>query len=89
MRCLITYQGWKIHIIIDNIYNTESGIYEYLPINFLSILVDPLHNHSKNKISAYKYTESGGALKKTLYNIYSYPSPPILPAEHKQKHINT
>ncbi len=56
-RCLITYQGWEIHIIIDNIYNTESGIYEYLPTNFLSIPINPPNSHSNNKISAHKYTE--------------------------------
>ncbi len=65
-RCLITYQGWEIHIIIDNIDNTESGIYEYLPTNFLSIPINPPDSHSNNKISAHKYTESGCALKSTV-----------------------
>ncbi len=42
---LITYQGWQIICItIYNIYNTESGVYEYLPTNFLRFLSTLLHS---------------------------------------------
>ncbi len=85
-RCLITYQGWEIHIIIDTIYNTESGIYEYLPTNFFSIPINLPDSHSNNKTSAYKYTESGCELKNTVWYIFLPLPPPVLPAEHKQKH---
>ncbi len=65
-RCLITYQGREIHIIIDKIYNTEPGVYEYLPTIFLSIPIGPPDSHSNTKIFAYKYMESGCVLKNTV-----------------------